>query len=648
MPHGTCFLWYPEILYTQAISDVLTGLAYYSVAIGLIYFVTQREDIPFKWFFIPFGTLVFAACGTVHFLGAWTLWTPDFGIQTVFKVITAIVSVSIGVMLWPLMPRIIALPSPRQFAAAKLELADAKLQTAEEAVIESEQRFRDFAENGADWFWEMGSDLRFTYIAGNMEKILGLKKKQLIGKSRAEVNDENKLRHSAEWKDHESTLKNRLPFSDFKYNWNRPDGDNRFISISGKPRYDENNDFIGYRGVGRDLTEQNQLEEQMRRAQRMEAVGQLTGGIAHDFNNILGLIQGNLELIDEMSSENPEIQKRLEKIQHGVIRGADVTRKLLGFSRQNAHEVQLTDANELVLNLKDLIAKSLTASIDIKTDLKENLWAVELDAGDLENALLNLALNARDAMPEGGVLKIKTENTKLGAEFLSAETDGQPGDFVLISVSDNGIGMDELTQTKVLQPFFTTKEPGKGTGLGLSMVYGFMQRTSGVLKIHSEPGNGTTFQLYLPRSVTEEDEIDDGSDIESELPTGSEKVLIVDDEEGLREIAEFHLTKLGYDTILAQDGMNALEVLEKNPDIDLLFSDIVMPQGMDGYQLSEAARDMHPNLKILLTSGFSKIREEKLKGDNIFFSELTKNILDKPYEFHDLAISVRKILDNKH
>ncbi|MBL4666815.1 MAG: response regulator, partial [Sneathiella sp.] len=636
MPHGTCFLWYPEILYTQAISDVVTGVSYYSVAIGLIYFVTQREDIPFKWFYIPFGTLVFAACGTVHFLGAWTLWTPDFGVQTVFKVITAIVSLSIGTMLWPLMPKIIALPSPRQFAAAKLELADAKLQHAEKAVIESEQRFRDFAENGADWFWEIGPDLCFTYVAGNVEKILGLKAEQFIGKNRIEINQEYNLKHSAEWTELLAIIDDRLPFSDFKYHWNRPDGGNRYISISGKPRYDENNFFMGYRGVGRDITEQNQLEEQMRRAQKMEAVGQLTGGIAHDFNNILGIIQGNLEIIEEITSENPEVQKRIEKLQHGVNRGADITKKLLGFSRKTEHEIQLTHPNELVRNLKDLIAKSLTASIDIETDLEENLWAVKLDAGDLENALLNLALNARDAMPEGGVLKIETENTKLGAEYLPAEIEGKPGEYVVISVSDTGTGMDARTKDKILQPFFTTKERGMGTGLGLSMVYGFIQRTSGFLKIRSELGNGTTFQLHLPRSVIGKIETEDNADFASELPTGSEKILIVDDEDELREIAEFHLTKLGYDTVLAKNGMTALEILRKNPDIDLLFSDIILPQGMDGYQLSEAAREKHPNLKILLSSGFTKTREDKLKGTNIFFKILTKNILDKPYDFHDL------------
>lgn len=646
MPHGTCFLWYPEILYSQAIADIVTGISYYSVAMGLIYFVRQREDIPFKWFFIPFGTLVFAACGTVHLLGAWTLWTPDFGIQTVFKIITAIVSLSIGIMLWPLMPRIIALPSPRQYAAARLELANIKVRRAEKAVDESEERFRDFAENGADWFWETGADMRFSYVAGKYNEVLGLTADEIIGKDRREIYRGAYDLDSPKWKQHLKSINDHLPVSNFEYSWLRPGGTKRMISISGKPRFDEHGGFLGYRGVGKDITERIQLEEQIRRAQKLEAVGQLTSGIAHDFNNILGIIQGNLEIIERMSIGGKKALERIKKAQKGVDRGVDITRKLLGFSRKGVHKVSLTTINSMIQNLNELIAKSLTASIDVKTVIGDNLWSVAVDAGDLEDALLNLSLNARDAMPDGGSLIIETANKFLDETFFNDNPDGKPGDYVMISVSDTGIGMTDEIKNKVLEPFFTTKELGKGTGLGLSMVYGFIQRSGGYMKIHSEIGKGTTFCLYLPR-VSESVRMGEPGDTnEFALPRGTEKILIVDDEKALREIAEIQLEELGYEIITAENGPLALDLVQNEPGIRLLFSDVVMPGELDGYQLASTAHEVQPNLKILLSSGFTKAREKILQGEDPYLMELTKHTLNKPYSLPELAVAVRDALDH--
>ncbi len=648
MPHGACFLWYPEILYSQAISDILTGMSYYSVAIGLIYFVLKREDIPFKWFFIPFGTLVFAACGTVHFLGAWTLWTPDFGVQTVFKVITAIVSLSIGIIIWPLMPRIIALPSPRQFAAAKLELAEVRLKQAEKAVDESEQRFRDFAENGADWFWETDADLKFSYIAGKFKEILGMSAGDILGKDKPEVYRGIYDLESPKWKQHLVSLKEHLPISNYEYSWTRSDGTEREININGTPRFDETGIFLGYRGVGRDVTERAHLEEQIRRAQKLEAVGQLTSGIAHDFNNILGIVQGNLEILKGMLRGEEKVLERISKAQKGVSRGADITRKLLGFSRKAVHDNSLTNVNVLIENLTDLIAKSLTASIEVKTELDDDLWSIVTDAGELEDAILNLSLNARDAMPDGGMLTIETRNKVLDEHYFKRNADGKPGDYVMILVSDTGVGMSEKIQTKVLEPFFTTKELGKGTGLGLSMVYGLVQRSGGHLKIYSELGNGTTVCIFLPRfnetAETEETEETEQTGI-IEPPRGTEKILVVDDEEELLELAELHLQGLGYETVRAENGKQALDFVNSDLGIQLIISDVVMPGRLDGYQLALKVREIRPNIRILLTSGFSKAREEVLQGENLYLSELTKRILNKPYNLVELAQAVRGALD---
>jgi PAS domain S-box-containing protein len=648
MPYGTCFLWYPEILYTQAVSDVITGISYFSVAIGFIYFFTQREDIPFKWFFMPFGSLVFAACGTVHFLGAWTLWTPDFGIQTVFKVITAMVSLSVGVIIWPLMPRIIALPSPRQFAAAKLELVDTKIRRAEEAMDESEERFRDFAENAADWFWETDADLRFSYITGKFEEVLGMKLEEIIGKDPSELYHGSSNRDNPLWKELSASFNNHIPFSNIEYPWYRPDSVSRTISVSGTPRFDAENAFAGYRGVGRDITEQIQLEEQVRRAQKMEAVGQLTSGIAHDFNNILGIIQGNFEILQKVLKDNDKAKPRIEAGLKGTARGAALTRKLLDFSRTGTSSIQRISINGFIQDMEDLIVKSLTVSISFKLHLDDETWLVDIGAGDLQDVIINLALNARDAMPDGGNLVIETRNKVLDEKYAERTPGGKAGEFVMLSVSDTGHGMTAAVKEHVLEPFFTTKEQGKGTGLGLSMVYGFVRRSGGHLEIYSEPGKGTTIHLYLPRAMNELAGNQAAEMIETgRLPTGTGTILVVEDEEDLREIAVLYLESLGYQTRTAENGDNALQVLSDGHVIDLLFSDVIMPGEMDGYQLAVTAHERYPELKVLLTSGFTKKRSKLRSAEDKYLVNLNDRILDKPYNLTELANALQNTMDRQ-
>lgn len=284
----------------------------------------------------------------------------------------------------------------------------------------------------------------------------------------------------------------------------------------------------------------------------------------------------------------------------------------------------------------------------METRLSEDLWPVEIITGDLEDALLNLTLNARDAMPDGGTLRIETENKVLDENYVQRNPSAKAGEFVMISVTDSGSGMTEAVKEKVFEPFFTTKGVGQGSGLGLSMVYGFIERSGGHIKIYTEPGKGTTFRIYLPRARDEASDANEEPIRPSEIPRGRETVLVVDDEKLLRDVAVSFLESLGYKTLTANNGEQAMDVLQVHYDIDLLFCDVIMPGDLDGYRVALAAHRVQPDLKIILTSGFTRRREGQANGDGHFLSSLTRNLLSKPYNDEELGFAVRRTLDGDY
>ncbi len=397
--------------------------------------------------------------------------------------------------------------------------------------------------------------------------------------------------------------------------------------------------------VRSDTTDRRQLEEQFRRTHKMEAVGQLTGGIAHDFNNILGIVMGNLEIIEQMVKGDEKISGRVATALRGARRGAELTRKLLGFSSRESHEAVTASVNEIVHSMDELLTKSLTVAVGIEHNLADDLWSVKADPGDLQDAILNLALNAHDAMPDGGILKIETSNNVLDENYVKRNPGSRVGEFVMLSLSDNGEGMSEKVKERVLEPFFSTKEEGRGSGLGLSMVYGFVQRSEGHIHICSELGKGTTVSLYLPRAAEEEKKGLEEEAIDIEMLRGDETILVVDDEEALTDIAVLYLEELGYKTLSAHNGEQALEVLNENKDIDMLFTDVIMPGKLDGYQLAVTAQKNRSNLKVLITSGFTKKKEDIFNPDDPLYTKLSDNLLNKPYNQAELAMAVRNVLD---
>jgi len=392
--------------------------------------------------------------------------------------------------------------------------------------------------------------------------------------------------------------------------------------------------------------DKEKYEQALRQAQKMEAVGQLTGGIAHDFNNMLGVIMGNLDLLRRNLVGDAKAAEYVEAAYKGSQRGADITKKLLSFSRGRGENPELTNVNDFITGMKDLIAKSLTPKITIETHLADDIWVVSIDPGEFENTLLNLSLNASDAMPGGGSLMIETSNKVLDEHYVQMNPGSTIGEYIQISISDTGTGMAPEVTGQVFQPFFTTKEVGQGTGLGLSMVYGFVQRSGGHIRVYSEPGRGSTFRIYLPKVTEGADENwRTKTKTDGNLTGGDETILILDDEEGLLKVATAYLEDLGYRVQTAGSPKQALQMLQEHDQIDLLFSDVVMPGGIDGYGLANEALKSCPDLKVLLTSGFTSKRENAINGDVAMFARLSENLLNKPYNQSELAVAVRSALD---
>ncbi|MBX3430247.1 MAG: PAS domain S-box protein [Hyphomonadaceae bacterium] len=383
--------------------------------------------------------------------------------------------------------------------------------------------------------------------------------------------------------------------------------------------------------VARNVTQRRELEAQLRQSQRLEAVGQLTGGVAHDFNNLLTVILSNAELLETRLAGNDQLHMLAEMTRLAAERGAELTSRLLAFSRRQALDPKSIDVAALVRNMDQLLRRALGGQIEIQINAETGAWNALIDSLQLESALLNLCINARDAMPGGGVLSIGVQNA-----VLRSEADARGGEYVMLSVADTGAGMDEATRARAFEPFFTTKEVGKGSGLGLSMVYGFVTQSKGRIAIDSEVGKGTLVKLYLPRS--HEARREQESEVAAAAATGRERVLLVEDDDLLRAQVGGELQNLGYRVVSAQSGIEALQMLNEGERFDLLFTDVVMA-GMSGSQLASLAHAIAPEMPVLYTSG----HPETMMDREGYLSPGVM-LLRKPYKRRELAAKLREAL----
>ena len=387
-----------------------------------------------------------------------------------------------------------------------------------------------------------------------------------------------------------------------------------------------------------DITEKLRDEMALRQGQKMEATGQLTGGMAHDFNNILQVIQANLDLMKGAVNSNPAMLARLHAAAAAADRGARLTQQLLAFARRQPLVPQPTNVARLVTDLADLLRNSLGERIAMQLRVTDNPWNARIDPGQLENAILNLAINARDAMPNGGKLTLETKNVTLDSIYAEANGDVRAGNYVMIAVSDTGAGIPEAIRDRVFDPFFSTKEVGKGTGLGLSMVYGFVKQSGGHIKVYSEVGFGTTFKLYLPQADAPPEQ-SAAEPLIPEMEGGGETILVVEDDPLVRAYVNTQLQSLGYKTLSAANGVEALAIVDSGAAFDLLFTDVIMPGRLNGRQLAAEMEQRHSSLKVLFTSGYTEnaiIHHGRLDSGVL--------LLAKPYRKLDLARLLRVAL----
>ncbi|MGB8316366.1 MAG: PAS domain S-box protein [Aestuariivirga sp.] len=412
-----------------------------------------------------------------------------------------------------------------------------------------------------------------------------------------------------------------------------------------------------------DVTDRRLTTQRLHQAQKMEAIGQLTGGLAHDFNNLLTIIMGNLQLLESKLEGDEKAVKRANEALDAARKGSDLTRQLLAFARKQDLEPQEVKVNDLVAGMEALISRTLGENVELKVDVAAGAPKVLIDPSQFESSILNLAINARDAMPNGGLLTIETQLVYLDHEYAEKHPEVVPGHHVMVAISDTGTGMTPELLEKVFHPFFTTKENGKGTGLGLSMVYGFIKQSGGHISIYSEVGHGTSVKMYLPRKIASGEISGDttaGSQkigdkppraavavaAEPEVPVKTarlQKILVVEDQEAVRAVACGFLTDFGYDVVEAEDGFQALSKLQEDPEIDLMFSDIVMPGGMNGFDLAQAASGMRPDLKIVHTSGYPKgamVHQDEPRFKQGF-------IIMKPYRREELQKIIRDAFEKQ-
>lgn len=518
---------------------------------------------------------------------------------------------------------------------ARVQKRTAELKNALDALKISEEQIRLIADTVPALIGYVNRDLTYSFANRQYQEWFGRSPAQIVGRTAQEVLGDTVYREHLPCI--RAALRGERASREFVLNV--AENKELHVLVSFIPHMTDGDQVHGYFVLGQDVTDVRTAEFKFRQAQKMEAIGQLTGGLSHDFNNLLTIIVGNLSVLEEEEEENSETMDLVAPALDAARRGADLVKQLLAFARRQPLKPRISNTGELINGMKDLVARAIGSQIDMHMHINQNIWPVLIDPHQLENAILNLAINARDAMNGAGKLGIYAENVTLKNIFSDRSVDLTPGDYVVISVRDNGSGMSPEIIERIYEPFFTTKEKGPNSGLGLSTIYGFVRQSNGQLQVESTPGEGTTFRLVLPRS-TEVGEYEPIAQRATNLPKGTERILLVEDDPGVRGFATNSLRRLGYDVVAASDGLEAMAILELDPQFDLLFSDIEMPGGLNGIELAAKARTIIPDLPLLFMSGYP---DKVMDQTGLLQDEL--DLVAKPFERQEIANRVRKALD---
>jgi PAS domain S-box-containing protein len=648
-PHGICLLWEPELIWLHVVSDAVIAMAYFSIPFALAIFVSKRRDLKFGWVYWSFGIFILA-CGLTHILSIYTLWVPVYGIEGLVKAATAVASIVTAGMLWPLLPKLLAIPSPFELRQAQEALKEEEskgrdseqllqqFRQTQQALRESMARLTAVVETAVDGFILIDARGRILLFNPACERLFGYRADEVFHENVKMLMPQTYSSH------HDDYIQNFIRTAERKIIGIgrevvglRKDGSTFPMDLSvDEAQQDGESIFVG---IIHDLTGRKQTEEQLRQAQKMEMVGQLSGGIAHDFNNLLTVIVGNAEHLSDQLKSRQDLQRIADDICQAGERGAELTQRLLAFSRRQLLKPHPTDCHELLDSMRKLLRRTLRENIEIRITPNAETVLAFADRAQLESSVLNLALNAQDAMPNGGHLTLSTGVASLDDPYQSLHPEIEAGEYAMIAVTDDGVGMTAEVSARAFEPFYTTKEVGKGSGLGLSMVYGFAKQSNGHVSIYSELGLGTTVRIYLPHVATSGSKPSDQIPAdEPSIPRGHETILVAEDDPFVRSSVILRIESLGYSVVAAINGNDALLKLRANPQIDMLFTDIVMP-GMSGWELADLARQFRPGLPVVYSSGYALemlVQQGRAPAEAI--------ILVKPYRKAELAERLREAL----
>ena len=516
---------------------------------------------------------------------------------------------------------------------------------AQRGLRESEARLRMFAESASDYFFEIDEDLRYSFFSDRFREITGVDPALIIGRS------VNELRRQFNFIDADDLLvdmNEHRPFRSHRFAVARAAGGQLHVEVSGIPYFDETGRFCGYRCTGTDVTEIVEAQKALRinqaelaQSQKMEAVGQLTGGIAHDFNNLLTVILGNLELLHLHAAGQPKLMKHIESATAAAARGGALTQRLLAFSRRQSLHPASVDVAALLHGMQDLLQRTLGEDIDVDIVVQPGLWRCTVDRNQLESAILNLALNARDAMPSGGRLTMELDN-RAALAGIGPDVD-RSNDYVRLRITDTGRGIEPDVLPHIFEPFFTTKGPGEGSGLGLSMVYGFINQSGGSVAVTSTVGVGTTAEIVLPRAKADAREPDDVADRETRSGQG-QTILVIEDDPGVTAVIGEGLRQLGYRVMHVATGAEALQRIGDIGRIDLVLSDIVLPGGLSGLDIEEAIKRQRPDVRFLFMSGYAQDELDRKGPRKGHGGSPPLDVLRKPFQLTELADRVIEAL----